>query len=210
MITVVFFSHSLFAVLYPWLLYRLCLGVFPSPFSLQLWRTLRLVWLRFGYDKSKLNSCLVITISTNLRHCNWLQLPEGHVCGLGILVQNSRWSRELKAPSTSKHSEKTQHSTSLIQIVDNPYERGKKISSASFSNQNLFVSVIFSFFPHLWSSSIDALDPFILRVKWSFEVGLGLVRHSHPLQGELAAPYEVGTHLTKKGGERERDGVKNI
>lgn len=147
MITVVFFSHSLFAVLYPWLLYRLCLGVFPSPFSLQFWRTLRLVWLRFGYDKSKLNSCLVITISTNLRHCNWLQLPEGHVCGLGILVQNSRWSRELKAPSTSKHSEKTQHSTSLIQIVDNPYERGKKISSASFSNQNLFVSVIFSFFP---------------------------------------------------------------
>lgn len=51
----------------------------------------------------------------------------------------------------------------------------------------------------MWSfSNIDALDSFILRVKWSFEVGLGLVRHSHPLQCKIAALYEVGTHLIKK------------
>ncbi len=55
-------------------------------------------------------------------------------------------------------------------------------------------------------SSIDALDAFVLRVKWRFEVGLGLVRHSHLLQGELAALYEIGTHLIKR--QEERDEVK--
>lgn len=62
-------------------------------------------------------------------------------------------------------------------------------------------------------SSIDALDTFILRVKRRFEVGLGLVQHSHPLQGKVAAPYEIGTHLTGKKkrwirgwwGEKERE-----
>lgn len=52
-------------------------------------------------------------------------------------------------------------------------------------------------FFHVWSfSSIDALDAFILRVEGSFEVGLGLVCHSHPFQGKLTALYEIGAHLT--------------
>lgn len=52
------------------------------------------------------------------------------------------------------------------------------------------------------SSSIDALDAFILGVKWRFEVGLGLVRHAHPLQGKLARLDEIGAHLMKKGRQR--------
>lgn len=53
----------------------------------------------------------------------------------------------------------------------------------------------------VWPSSrVDALDAFILWVKWRFQVGLGLVRHSHPLQGELPALYEIVVHLIKTGG----------
>lgn len=37
-------------------------------------------------------------------------------------------------------------------------------------------------------------------------MGLGLVRHSHPLQGKLAALYEIGVHLMKR--QEERDGVR--
>lgn len=36
-------------------------------------------------------------------------------------------------------------------------------------------------------------------------MGLGLVRHSHPLQGKLAALYEIGVHLMKRQEERERE-----
>lgn len=55
----------------------------------------------------------------------------------------------------------------------------------------------------VWSfSGVDALDTFILRVKCRFQVGLGLVRHSHPLQGKLAALYEIVVHLMKTGRER--------
>lgn len=47
-------------------------------------------------------------------------------------------------------------------------------------------------------SIIDALDTFILGVKWRFEVCRGLVHYSHPFQGKLAAPHKIGAHLVKK------------
>lgn len=47
-------------------------------------------------------------------------------------------------------------------------------------------------------SIVDPSDTFILRVKWRFEVSFGLVRHSHPLHGELATLYEISTHLIEK------------
>lgn len=42
---------------------------------------------------------------------------------------------------------------------------------------------------------IDALDSLVLGVEWRSYVGLGLERHAHPLQGELAALDQVVVHL---------------
>ena len=68
----------------------------------------------------------------------------------------------------------------------------------SLTRVGFFVLFFFSpVFTHLLSL-INAFDALVLRVKWRFEVGLGLVHHSHPLQGELAAFYEVCTHLIKE------------
>lgn len=45
---------------------------------------------------------------------------------------------------------------------------------------------------------VDALDALVLGVERGSDVGLGLVRHAHPLQGELAALDEVVVHLVKE------------
>lgn len=55
------------------------------------------------------------------------------------------------------------------------------------------------------TSLVDALDAFILRVEWRFEVSLGLVGHAHPLQGELAALDEIVAHLIRKRQDRGRE-----
>lgn len=57
------------------------------------------------------------------------------------------------------------------------------------------------------SSRVDVLDAFVLGVKWGFQVGLRLVRHSHPLQGKLPALYEIVVHLLKREiGRKRREG----
>lgn len=45
---------------------------------------------------------------------------------------------------------------------------------------------------------VDALDALVLGVERGSDVGLGLVRHAHPLQGELAALDEVVVHLVRE------------
>lgn len=52
---------------------------------------------------------------------------------------------------------------------------------------------------------VDALDALVLGVERGSDVGLGLVRHAHPLQGELAALDEVVVHLVREtNGEKGR------
>lgn len=60
-------------------------------------------------------------------------------------------------------------------------------------SQLVFLFLLFCLF--ISTLLVDALDSLVLGVKRRSYVGLGLVRHTHPLQGELAALDEVVVHL---------------
>lgn len=73
----------------------------------------------------------------------------------------------------------------------------------SFDLSSMFFFLFFSLYTRSFSL-VDAFDALILRVKWRFEVGLGLVHHSHPFQGKLATFDEICTHLMKEKNSRSQ------
>lgn len=69
---------------------------------------------------------------------------------------------------------------------------------------------MFFLFPFSLFNSIllvDALDALVLGVERGSDVGLGLVRHAHPLQGEVAALDEVVVHLMRETKKKKKEEV---
>lgn len=74
-----------------------------------------------------------------------------------------------------------------------PEYLGVNNSDAKVKSQLVFFHLALRLF--VFILLVDSLHSFVLGVERSSYVGLGLVRHAHPLQGELTAVDEVVVHL---------------
>lgn len=63
------------------------------------------------------------------------------------------------------------------------------------NNRDVKMVFVFAFRLFISILLVDALHSFVLGVERRSYVGLGLVCHAHPLQGELAALDEVVVYL---------------